>query len=247
MFFADAVILIEGSAERILVPHFICHHFEKLNGSYLSLLEIGGSHAHRLKPLIEHLGLITLIITDLDSVDPSSKNSAVQPIRGNKYITNNDTLKTWVHENNNIDELLDMDSSLKIKKYNEFFSVRVAYQCPVEVEIKSKKQEAIPYTFEDALVFENLNLFKDIDGSGLINKFKEAINNKKNAKDIGKAMFEALRKGDKARFALDLLYLKDPKELKVPTYIHEGLSWLQEQLEIKQKDILLPTTDDQGV
>ncbi|MCK4829840.1 AAA family ATPase, partial [bacterium] len=34
LFFADAAILIEGSAERILVPHFIYHHFEKLNGSY---------------------------------------------------------------------------------------------------------------------------------------------------------------------------------------------------------------------
>jgi predicted ATP-dependent endonuclease of OLD family len=62
LFFADAAILVEGSAERMLVPHFICHHFKKLNGSYLSLLEICGSHAHRLKPLIEHLGLITLII-----------------------------------------------------------------------------------------------------------------------------------------------------------------------------------------
>jgi len=246
LFFADAAILVEGSAERILVPHFIRHHFEKLNGSYLSLLEIGGSHAHRLKRLIEHLGLITLIITDLDSVDPSSNNSAAQPIRGNKYITNNDTLKTWVPENKSIDELLDMKPSQKIKKYDDFFSIRVAYQCPVEVEIESKKEKVIPYTFEDALVYDNLELFKKLDGNGLIRKFKETINTKKNANDLGRDMFEALRKGDKAKFALELLYLKDPEELKVPTYIHEGLSWLQDQLERKQKGVLLPTTDAQG-
>ena len=31
LFFADAVILVEGSAERMLVPHFIRHHFTKLD------------------------------------------------------------------------------------------------------------------------------------------------------------------------------------------------------------------------
>ena len=114
------------------------------------------------------------------------------------------------------------------------------------MKAKSKKQEAIPYTFEDALVFDNLNLFKVLDGSGLINKFKEAISTKTNANDLGKEMFKALRKGDKAKFALELLYLKDPEELKVPTYIHQGLSWLQGQLERKQKDIILPTKVAQG-
>ena len=64
LFFADAAIIVEGPAERMLVPHFIRHHFKKLSESYVSLLEIGGSHAHRLKPLIEHLGLTSLIITD---------------------------------------------------------------------------------------------------------------------------------------------------------------------------------------
>ncbi|GAH83558.1 unnamed protein product, partial [marine sediment metagenome] len=63
---------------------------------------------------------------------------------------------------------------------------------------------------------------------------------------LGQAMFDALKEGNKAEFALDILFLKEPKELKVPTYIHEGLSWLQEQLERKQKDVLPPTTDTQG-
>ncbi len=245
LFFADAAILIEGAAERMLIPHFV-RHFEKLNGSYLSLLEIGGSHAHRLRPLIEDLGLITLIITDLDSVDPSNNKSATQPIRGKGFVTGNSTLKEWVPEKESVDDLLGMGSSLKIKEYNNFFSVRVAYQYPVQIEFESKKEEAIPYTFEDALVFDNLKLFKDLDGNGLIKKFNEAINTKKNANDLGKEMFKALRKGDKAKFALELLFIKDPEELKVPTYIHEGLSWLQEQLERKQKDVLLSTTDAQG-
>lgn len=48
LFFADAAILVEGAAERMLVPNFIRAHYDELNQCYITLLEIGGSHAHRL-------------------------------------------------------------------------------------------------------------------------------------------------------------------------------------------------------
>ena len=47
LFFADAAILVEGPAERMLVPNFIQAHYDTLNQCYITLLEIGGSHAHR--------------------------------------------------------------------------------------------------------------------------------------------------------------------------------------------------------
>ncbi len=75
LFFADAAILVEGPAERILVPQFVREQFPELNQRYLTLLEIGGSHAHRLRPLIEHLRLTTLIVTDIDACDASSGSS----------------------------------------------------------------------------------------------------------------------------------------------------------------------------
>ena len=81
-FFADAAILIEGQAERMLLPFFINQEFPKLASAYISLLEIGGSHAHRLRPLIDDLGIITLIITDIDSVDPNAHRRSVVPKRG---------------------------------------------------------------------------------------------------------------------------------------------------------------------
>ena len=31
----------------------------------------------------------------------------------------------------------------------------------------------------------------------------------------------------KAEFALDVLYFEDPKKIKTPTYIKEGLDWLE--------------------
>src|SRR5690606_18046212 len=81
LFFADAAILVEGPAERMLVPNFIRAHYDELNQCYITLLEIGGSHAHRLRPLIEHLGLLTLVITDLDTLTGTGGTSA-QPAKG---------------------------------------------------------------------------------------------------------------------------------------------------------------------
>ena len=37
----------------------------------------------------------------------------------------------------------------------------------------------------------------------------------------------------KAEFALDLIYLIDPKKIVVPNYIDDGLNWLESQLSSK--------------
>lgn len=235
LFFADAAILVEGPAERMLIPHFIRNSFDSLTSSYISLLEIGGSHAHRLRPLIENLGIITLIITDIDSVDPANKNSSVQPQRSIGYKTNNSTLKTWLPKKENLDDLFVKDHKVK---ESATFPIRVAFQFPLNVKFKEKETEAIPYTFEDALVFENLDIFSKFDGTGLAKKFNDALKNKNTVNEVGKEMFDALRDGKKAEFALDLLFREEPKEIKVPLYINEGLIWLEEKLKMKQKDFL---------
>lgn len=232
LFFADAAILVEGPAERMLVPYFIREHFEKINHMYISLLEIGGSHAHTLRPLVEALGLTTLIITDLDTADPNNKLSATPTCRNRNLVTGNDTLKSWVPCINKIDDLLDLTSDAKVKSYADInFSVRAAYQSPVLMLPDGEPNiEALPYTFEDALVFENLSLFKNIKGTGLMKKFYEAINSMMTTPELGRSFFDALRDGKKAEFALQLIFLEELKKLKIPTYINEGLMWLEEQL-----------------
>ncbi|MEX1015026.1 MAG: AAA family ATPase, partial [Candidatus Paceibacterota bacterium] len=97
LFFADAVLMVEGSAERMLLPHFIEHNFPELAKTYISLLEIGGSHAHRLRSLIENLGIITLIITDLDA---SKDGKAVLPKMGDMQKSGNKTLRDWIPKKN---------------------------------------------------------------------------------------------------------------------------------------------------
>ena len=61
LLFANAAIFVEGVAERMLVPLFMERDFKALNSRYVSFLDIGGSHAHRLKPLVERLRIPTVI------------------------------------------------------------------------------------------------------------------------------------------------------------------------------------------
>jgi predicted ATP-dependent endonuclease of OLD family len=238
LFFADAAVLVEGPAERMLLPNFIRAKFPFLNQCYITLLEIGGSHAHRLRLLIEELGLLTLVVTDLDSLDKTG-GSSVQPAPKSGQVTNNATLKGWLPEKNDIDALYAADVR-KVVKHDPLFEVRVAYQMPLKVTVPGSTSEemAYPYTFEDALAFENLTFFSKLNGTGLVRKFREAITEEKTATAIGLRMYDALKNGKKAEFALDIIDAEAFSTLTVPNYISEGLCWLEGQLKKKQVEIL---------
>ena len=219
LFFADAAILIEGAAEKMLLPHFIRKNYPALDHRYLTLLEVGGSHAHRFKPLIDHLGLATLIITDID-------------VRSGQT-TSNPTLKGWLPKKENKDDLLKAtvdDKTFVDKEAN--FSVRVVYQLPVNITLDTSKEATsiTPNTFEDALLFANIEIFKNLEGDGLIKKFRTALAEQKTSQDLSTAILEALKTGNKAEFALELLFHKDPQDFAVPYYIDEGLKWLEDQV-----------------
>ncbi len=239
LFFADAVILVEGAAERILVPFFIERNFKKLSVAYISILEILGSHAHTLKPLIEKLGIITLIITDIDTKKGKKK---VLPCLGNEQITNNDTIKNWIPREEDIDTLV----KLPYKKKEEH-NVRIAYQYEKKYIYREKTAggkestaNLIPYTFEDALALDNISFIRDMNKpdeeegkkkpTGLLKKFCDALD-KENPNDAAQAMYEALNSSSKkAAFAIDLLYSEDMEKITVPSYISEGLQWMEEKL-----------------
>jgi hypothetical protein len=238
LFFADAAVLIEGPAERILVPNFVNYHpeFEKLSESYVTWLEIGGSHAHKLRSLIERIGLTTLVITDIDSCNAAG--ASAPPVRSTGCTTRNATLRTWWPVINDLDPLLDKPENEKVKIYAaENFSVRVAYQAPIQATFKGTTAEALSYTLEDAIVMANLDLFETLPGSGLIAKFRAAITVSGDLNALSGALKTAIEGGGKAEFALDLLEIEDPLSLKPPVYIRDGLLWLATQLEHKQVEL----------
>lgn len=246
LFFADAAVLIEGPAERILVPNFVNYHaeFGKLSESYITWLEIGGSHAHKLRSLIEKIGLTTLI-TDIDSCDAAGASAL--PVRGAGCTSRNATLRTWWPVINELDPLLDKPENEKVKTYSdENFSVRVAYQSPIQATFKGITAEALSYTLEDAIVMANLDLFEELPGTGLIAKFRDAITNSADLTALSGALKVALEGGGKAEFALDLLEIPSPTSLKPPAYISDGLLWLAAQLEHKQVELGLAQLAGEG-
>ena len=237
LFFADAAILVEGSAERMLIPHFVRAKFPELDQNYISLLEIGGAHAHRLKPLLGTLGLLSLVVTDLDSIQQTGTAKA-RPDHGKGYRTGNTTLKDWVPKMEPLDELLDLPDDAKQTADG---LVRVAYQCPITVEYKDGESEgvAIPYTFEDSLALTNIALFrKYAEPVGLLRKLQAALG-KDTLDDASSDMFHNLEKGSKAEMALELLYLSEPDQIEPPRYIADGLEWLKKSLEARKVDVTL--------
>lgn len=68
LFFSDAAVLVEGNVERLLLPIMISKAATSLRSSCICILEVGGAFGHKFKSLIEFLGIVTLIITDVDSV-----------------------------------------------------------------------------------------------------------------------------------------------------------------------------------
>ena len=163
LFFADAAILIEGDAERILMPYFVSKH-KHLTQSYICILTIGGSHAYRLRPLIESLCIPTLIITDLDPVQEDSNKKRSERIPSKLNVgqkTCNTTLKTWIPKQESIDKLLS--ATEHDKESNDTFPLKVAYQTTEGEQ-----------TFEDAIKNENPHLYDKINNS--LPKAEKALN-----------------------------------------------------------------------
>ncbi|MFT2159844.1 AAA family ATPase [Pseudomonas putida] len=246
LFFADAVILVEGAAERMLLPHFLRSKYEFLDQCYITILDIGGSHAHRLRPLIDALGILTLVITDLDA----GKKRSAQPARlGAGLTTNNPTLRHWIRmkgESAQVDDLMIMPPEAKWQVIDDLFAIRIAYQTPIAVSLPEIGDvEVLANTFEDSLVLSNTEYFTNRAGRGLLGTFHKALRSAKTTDALNNDLFEALRNGDKAQFALQVLGDPAFKSLKLPEYISEGLAWLELNLMKKRSELLLVTAADE--
>lgn len=65
--FADKIILYEGDTERMLIKHILqLPEFEVLRNQYVSFVQVGGAYGYKYCPIIDFLGIKSVIITDLD-------------------------------------------------------------------------------------------------------------------------------------------------------------------------------------
>ena len=238
IFFSDAVILVEGPAEKILVPRFLTK--VGLDSYYISVIEVNGRHAHSFRRLVEKLGIATLIVTDIDAIETkvgengTEKHPSVITAKGKDYKTGNPSIKSWLSGKEQIDDLLALEEKEKIVG-----NVRIAYQTVINVRWNKNQDdmtEIYPYTFEDALIFTNLELFQqnEFKKMGSITTIANLLKNSNSADELQNMIFKKLESKNgfqKADFAVSLLYKEDFFDLVAPAYIQEGLEWMKEYLD----------------
>ncbi len=238
IFFSDAVVLVEGPAEKILVPSFLVK--AGLDSYYISVIEVNGRHAHSFRKLIEKIGIAALIVTDIDATDTKvgedgkEIHPSVITAKGNGYKTGNPSIKSWLSGKEQIDDLLALDEKEKLVN-----NVRIAFQTPVNVKWDKNKDElteVCPYTFEDALIFTNLELFRreGLKKMGAITTIANLLKHSNSANELQNKIFKKLESKSgfqKADFAISLLYKNDFVDLVAPVYIQEGLEWMKSYLD----------------
>ncbi|HDR0633690.1 ATP-dependent nuclease [Pasteurella multocida] len=207
LFFADKAILIEGMAERLMLPIMIekldLDNKTKLKNKYLTLLEVGGAYAHNFIPLLKFLELKTLIVTDLDSVKKCSKGKACEVHKG--VSTSNACIKSWFNDEKDLSVILQKTDLDKVKG-----KIRIAYQCP------EKANSACGRSFEDAFILANSVLFT----LKKTNKNEIETEAYTQAKGINK----------KSDFAIE--YAINQTTWNTPKYIKDGLVWLAKENDI---------------
>lgn len=187
IFFADAAILVEGNIERLLLPLMIDKAAPRLNSCYLSVLEVGGAFGFKFKRLIEFLGITTLLITDIDSVEPDVCDTKGKKIGGGGgckvdfpgAVPSNQTLIQWLPGKTTIAELIAVstDERTQLPNENSQATVHVVYQTATSTrwnqngQVDAEALEVIGRTLEESFALQNLEWCQDkkAQGSGTPN------------------------------------------------------------------------------
>lgn len=247
LLFANAAIFVEGVAERMLVPLFMERDYESLSKRYVSFLDIGGSHAHRLKPLIERLRIPTIVITDIDPVEVKV-GAKGQPARVAVANTGqaglecgNATLRNWHPKLVQLDDFkAPTPEHLTWTEVAECV-VRFAWQLPV-----AEAGGTWPSSFEDSLILGNIEWFKALSDEKLGEDGKkvkpptgalgaaattvaEAKTHPELASSLHALMHDSFSKGDFAASIFEKVAAGET--IACPKYIADALAWLQAQLE----------------
>lgn len=218
LFFADAAVLVEGTVEKLLLPEMVEKSAPGLNNKYLTVLEVGGAYANRFASLLEFLGIPYLVITDIDSVDPENDRKVCRADTTGA-LSSNASLKFFL-DKAAVSDLIKLKPKEQILAEGTCY---VAFQKPTSVDGFEPTKPMHGRTFEEAFVYQNMQLFRDkkID-LGI------AIPDGQIFEDEYKTVFERVKSSSfkKTEFALDVA--SSTADWVTPQYIADGLNWLAE-------------------
>lgn len=220
LFFSDAAVLVEGAAEKLLLPIMVDKEAPSLKSVYLSVLEVGGAYSSRFAGLLEFLDIPYLVVTDIDSVDPTNNRSSCRAdVDG--AVTSNSSIKFFLEEDK-IDELAQFDNE-DVQVANN--SGYIAFQKPTATPTFGDDVFMFGRTFEECFIYENIKSFQggDIECEIDIDEDVETVRN-----DV----YEYVKSSNfkKTDFALHIASTEI--DWKTPTYISKGLKWLSATLNV---------------
>lgn len=160
-------------------------------------------------------------------------------------VTSNQTLIKWLPRLTKIEELLDAadESKIQVKTENSAL-VKVAYQTKTNVNWDGHEQEYAGRTFEESFALENLEWTQNI----IQKKLRLRVithTNRRSLEEIRERLFKRIRSAsfNKTDFALGIL-MKDPGEWNVPSYIIDGLTWLESEIvPVEETEEIVPTIE----
>lgn len=229
LFFADAIIFVEGITEEVLLSYYLSID-NKLNKKYITIFNINGAHGLVYHHLIKLLAVPTLVITDLDiKRSEPRKKKFTQVDSLNFKMTTNQTIISY----NKTPLLKDIEIN-KFKVDNLY----IAFQYE-EIE------GYFATSLEESLILTNYN--NDILNT-TIKKIKPKIYksilttaNDKTKLIQSSYMLQRKLSDSKSDFANELLYQlsinEDDANLpKLPNYIEDALAWLKTELGFTQEE-----------
>ena len=218
LFFADAAVLVEGSVEKLLMSTMIERVANRLQTSYLTVLEVGGAYAHRFDELLTFLKIPYLVVTDLDSVHPEGQHPACRADLDGA-LTSNASLKKLLGVRS-VAELLALTPQQKHSNASDRY---ITFQQDIEVSYGGATKVMRPRTLEEAFAYQNFELFRD----GALSLGKQIPVDLDDAYEL---IYDRVKSSTfkKTDFAMDVL--ASGAEWQVPAYISEGLKWLESRL-----------------
>lgn len=145
--------------------------------------------------------------------------------------TSNQTLLQWLPKCGTVAMLWEAtdDQKTQARSENSEAIVRVAYQCRTNVTWAGETQALAGRTLEEAFALENLAWCQDIARKPL--QLRIAKSDNKDLAELTRRIHQRVqaKSFSKTDFALALL-AEDPTQWSVPTYIAEGLRWLESEV-----------------
>lgn len=239
LFFADAIVFVEGVTEETLLSYYIERN-ESLSKFYITILNINGAHGQVYLPLVKLLNIPTLIITDIDIKRNDEENfEVVVTDDGEKEVEvykQIESLVGRVSTNTTIHKFNGIESS-GLNNYFEDGNIYGVFQ-------KESISNVYATSFEEAYVLENYN-------NEILNKvlaitkprvYRSIVGDEGNYDELKTNSYKIQRKlaGSKSEFANNLLYeilVNDDEEKNpvLPSYITDGLAWLKGKIETSIK------------